>query len=96
MLKNEKMNNLKSENSLHFPNVSTLMKLSLGLILFTIISTALVYAETNSEHIFVHFLENSNSQLTTPYLDNSFFSLDSGDSITIVNSDTVSHKFVKF
>ncbi|MDC0154891.1 hypothetical protein OAI83_00865 [Nitrosopumilus sp.] len=94
MLKNEKMNNLKSENSLHFPNVSTLMKLSLGLILFTIISTALVYAETNSEQIFVHFLENSNSQLTTPYLDNSFFSLDSGDSITIVNSDTVSHKFV--
>jgi hypothetical protein len=94
MLKNEKMNNLKSENSLHFPNVSTLMKLSLGLILFTIISTTLVYAETNSEQIFVHFLENSNSQLTTQYLDNSFFSLDSGDSITIVNSDTVSHKFV--
>ena len=28
------------------------------------------------------------------WIDNSFFSLDSGDSITIVNSDTVSHKFV--
>jgi hypothetical protein len=31
---------------MHFPNVNSLMKLSLGLVFFTIISTALVYAET--------------------------------------------------
>ena len=32
----------------YLPNVSLLMKISLGLILFTVISTALVYAETES------------------------------------------------
>ncbi|MBT6194815.1 MAG: hypothetical protein HOI05_03245 [Nitrosopumilus sp.] len=31
---------------IHFPNLNSLMKLSLGLVFFTIISTALVYAET--------------------------------------------------
>jgi hypothetical protein len=31
---------------MHFPNVNSLMKISFGLIFFTIISTALVYAET--------------------------------------------------
>ena len=48
MLENKNMHNLKSENLMHFPNVNSLMKISLGLIFFTMISTALVYAETTS------------------------------------------------
>jgi len=42
------MNNLKSERVRSFPNVNSLMKISLGLIFFTILSTAFVYAETIS------------------------------------------------
>ena len=42
------MNNLKSELVVHSPNVNSLMKISLGLIFFTILSTAFVYAETLS------------------------------------------------
>ena len=47
------MNNLAakelySEKHTHLPSVSSLLKISLGLILFTMISTALVYAETMS------------------------------------------------
>ena len=42
------MNNLKSERLPYFPNVNSLMKISLGLIFFTILSTAFVYAETIS------------------------------------------------
>ena len=38
----------QSEKLGYLPNVNLLMKVSLGLILFTIISTALVYAETES------------------------------------------------
>ena len=39
----------QSEKFGYLPNVNLLMKISLGLILFTIISTALVYAETVDE-----------------------------------------------
>ena len=42
------INNLKSERVRCLPNVNSLMKISLGLIFFTIISTAFVYAETLS------------------------------------------------
>ena len=42
------MSNLKSELVVHSPNVNSLMKISLGLIFFTILSTAFVYAETLS------------------------------------------------
>ena len=42
------MNNLKSELVVYSPNVNSLMKISLGLIFFTILSTAFVYAETLS------------------------------------------------
>ena len=48
MLKTKNMVNMKSESLMHFPNVNSLMKISLGLIFFTIISTAFVYAETIS------------------------------------------------
>ena len=46
MLENKNMISFQSERLMHFPNVNSLMKLSLGLVFFTIISTALVYAET--------------------------------------------------
>jgi len=45
------MDKLQSERLKHFPNVNSLLKISLGLILFTIISSALVYAETLSVDI---------------------------------------------
>ena len=45
------VNNLQSEKLKHFPNVDALMKISIGLILFTIISTAFVYAETISVNV---------------------------------------------
>jgi len=48
VLENKNMNNLKSERLPYFPNVNSLMKISLGLIFFTILSTAFVYAETIS------------------------------------------------
>ena len=48
MLENKNMDNLKFERLGPFPNVNSLMKISLGLIFFTILSTAFVYAETIS------------------------------------------------
>ena len=45
------MDNLESERLKHSPNVSSLLKISLGLILFTLLSSALVYAETISVSI---------------------------------------------
>ncbi|MCV0409341.1 hypothetical protein [Nitrosopumilus sp.] len=42
------INKLQSDRLKPFPNVSSLLKISLGLVLFTIVSTALVYAETIS------------------------------------------------
>ena len=48
MLENKNMNSFHSERLRHFPNVNSLMKISLGLIFFTLLSTALVYAETIS------------------------------------------------
>ena len=45
---------LYSEKHTHLPSVSSLLKISLGLILFTMISTALVYAETMSVDVEGH------------------------------------------
>jgi len=45
------MDNLQSERLKHFPNVNSLLKISLGLVFFTIISSAFVYAETGSVNI---------------------------------------------
>ena len=45
------MDNMQSERLKHSPNVSSLLKISLGLILFTLLSSALVYAETLSVDI---------------------------------------------
>ena len=46
MLENKNIISFQSERLMHFPNVNSLMKISFGFIFFTIISTALVYAET--------------------------------------------------
>ena len=51
MLNNYGMDKLQSERLKHSPNVNSLLKISLGLIFFTIISSALVYAETGSVNI---------------------------------------------
>jgi len=48
VLENKNMNHLHSERFVHFSNVNSLMRFSLGLIFFTIISTSLVYAESIS------------------------------------------------
>ena len=46
MLSSRDVEKSQSEKLMHSPNVNSLLKISLGLILFTIISSALVYAET--------------------------------------------------
>ncbi len=86
------MNNSKSE-SLHFPNVGILMKISFGLILFTMISTVLVYAET-SDGAVVTIIENSYLQNSGLGVDNAMFSSSPGSIITVVNNDVVSHMLV--
>ena len=45
MLDYSRVEKTRTESVNYLPNVNLLMKISLGLILFTIISTALVYAE---------------------------------------------------
>ncbi|MHA7646820.1 hypothetical protein [Nitrosopumilus sp. S4] len=51
MLTNNRMEKIQSERLRYLPNVNSLLKISIGLILFTIISTALVYAETISVNV---------------------------------------------
>jgi hypothetical protein len=93
VLQERRYDNLKSE-TLHFPNVNSLMKISLGLILFTMLSTVLVYAETSSDIISVQINENAYIQTSGNFVDNSSFSSSPGTLITIVNNDDVSHTFV--
>jgi plastocyanin len=69
------------------------MKISLGLILFTMISTVLVYAET-SESIIVQIAENAYVEDNVQRFDNALFSSSPGATITVVNNDSVSHTFV--
>jgi hypothetical protein len=93
VLQEKSFDNLKSE-TLHFPNVVSLMKISLGLILFTMISTVLVYAETSSEITLIQINENAYLQNSGNFVDNSLFSSSPGTTIKIVNNDVVSHTFV--
>ena len=93
MLKS-KNTSTRSERLVNFPNVNSLMKISLGLIFFTVLSTVFVYAETISGDSSVHLLENAHLQESSSYTSNSLFSITSGSSIIIVNNDSVSHKFV--
>jgi len=92
VLEKQNVGNLKSE-TLHFPNVSTLMKISLGLILFTMISTVLVYAETSDNGV-VQIIENGYLEDNGQYLDNTLFSSSTGSTITVINNDVVSHMLV--
>jgi len=92
VLEKQNIGNLKSE-TLHFPNVSTLMKISLGLILFTMISTVLVYAETSDNGV-VQIVENGYLEDNNQYLDNTLFSSSPGSTITVINNDVVSHVLV--
>ncbi|MDC0228631.1 hypothetical protein OAJ71_01340, partial [Nitrosopumilus sp.] len=92
MLEKQNIDSSKSE-TLHFPNVSTLMKLSLGLILFTMISAVLVYAEITEDTI-VQISQNGYLEDNPQYLDNTLFSSSPGTTITVINNDVVSHTFV--
>ncbi|MDC0208846.1 hypothetical protein OAJ90_04335, partial [Nitrosopumilus sp.] len=92
MLEKQNIGSSKSE-TLHFPNVSTLMKISLGLILFTMISTVLVYAETSGDAV-VTIVKNGYLEDNSQYLDNTLFSSSPGSTITVTNNDIVSHMLV--
>ena len=92
MLEKQNIGSSKSE-TLHFPNVSTLMKISLGLILFTMISTVLVYAETSGDAV-VTIVKNGYLENNSQYLDNTLFSSSPGSTITVINNDIVSHMLV--
>ena len=92
MLEKQNIDSSKSEN-LHFPNVSTLMKISLGLILFTMISTVLIYAETSDDAV-VTIVKNGYLEDNSQYLDNTLFSSSPGSTITVINNDIVSHMLV--
>jgi hypothetical protein len=92
VLQERNFDSLKSE-SFHFPNVGSLMKISLGLILFTMISTVLVYAET-SENTIVQITENAYLEDTPQRFDNTLFSSSPGSTITVVNNDSISHTLV--
>jgi hypothetical protein len=69
------------------------MKISLGLILFTMISTVLVYAETSDDAV-VTILKNGHLENNFQYLDNTLFSSSPGSTITVTNNDVVSHMLV--
>ena len=92
MLEKQNIDSSKSE-TLHFPNVSILMKISLGLILFTMISTVLVYAET-SDGAVVTIVKNGYLVDNSQYIDNTLFSSSPSSTITIINNDIVSHMLV--
>ena len=83
MLEKQNIANFKSE-TLHFPNVNSLMKISLGLILFTMLSTVLVYGEISSDITSIQINENAYLQNSGNFVDNSLFSSSPGMTITIM------------
>ncbi len=91
MLEKQSIDSLKSE-TLHFPNVSSLMKISLGLILFTMISTVMVYAQTSDNTVVI--VDNAYLEENIRHLDNTLFSSTPGSTITVINNDIVSHMLV--
>jgi len=101
MLKEESLKRLQSEKFVSVPSLNSLMKISLGLIFFTILSTALVYAEVFStdsvskdSDLTFYILDNAHLKNSISYLDKTMVSVNPGDSIIIVNNDVVSHSFV--
>ena len=93
MLQEKSFDNLKFE-TLHFPNVSSLMKISLGLILFTMISTVMVYAQTSSDDVVVRIIDGANIKNSIQHFDNPLFSSSPNSIITVINNDSVSHTLV--
>ena len=91
MLEKQNMTNLKSE-TLHFPNISSLMKISLGLILFTMISTVMVYAQISDNTVTI--VNDSYLEDNFQHVDNPLFSSSPGSTITVTNNDVVSHMLV--
>ena len=85
------MTNSKSE-TLHFPNISSLTKISLGLILFTMISTVMVYAQTSDNTVTI--VNDSYLEENFQHVDNTLFSSSPGSTITVINNDVVSHMLV--
>ena len=99
MFNNKNMNNLKFERSIYSPNINSLLKISLGLIFFTLLSTAFVYAGADfkmatDDTPIVNIVENAHVKNNFQYLDNTLFSSYDGTSVEIINNDVVSHKFV--
>jgi hypothetical protein len=68
------------------------MKISLGLILFTMISTVMVYAQTSDNNVAI--VDDAYLEDNTQYLDNALFSSSPGSTITVINNDVVSHMLV--
>ena len=94
MLKEESLKRLQSEKFVSVPSLNSLMKISLGLIFFTILSTALVYAEVFStdsvskdSDLTFYILDNAHLKNSISYLDKTMVSVNPGDSIIIVNND---------
>jgi hypothetical protein len=101
MLKEESLKKLQSEKLVSMPNLNSLMKISLGLIFFTLLSTALVYAEVFStdnvsidDDLTFTIFENAYLENNTVNFDKTMVSVNPGDFIVIVNNDVVSHSFV--
>ncbi|WP_225971305.1 hypothetical protein [Candidatus Nitrosomarinus catalina] len=68
------------------------MKISLGLILFTMISTVMVYAQTSDNTVTI--VDDAYLEDNTQYIDNTLFSSSPGSTITVINNDVVSHMLV--
>jgi hypothetical protein len=68
------------------------MKISLGLILFTMISTVMVYAQISENTVTI--LDNAYLEDVSQHVDNTLFSSSPGSTITVINNDAVSHTLV--
>ena len=78
------MNNLKSELVVHSPNVNSLMKISIGLIFFTILSTAFVYAENKPVDFLQLIVDGTPFCMSAKYFDNSMISTHPGVNSLVV------------
>ena len=101
MLKDKTLKSLQSEKLASMPSLNSLMKISLGLIFFTVLSTAFVYAEVFStdnvsrdSDLTFSILENAYLESNTVNFDKTMVSTNPGSFIVIVNNDVVPHSFV--
>ena len=101
MLKEKTLQSLQSEKLMPKPSLNSLMKISIGLIFFTILSTGLVYAEVFSTDnvsrdvdLTFTIFENAYLESNTVNFDKTMVSTNPGDFVIIINNDVVSHSFV--